>query len=248
MVKLTVVAAAAAAPARAPPRARRTRTTPKSEQTRILILEAAVDAINQYGIRGASLSRVAECAGVTRGCLQYYFVTADDIIIALAHHVGRQTWQSYEARALNPPAGRDLIEFAIDLVANPAHDRYRIARLELVTAARTTPGLQPVLIESARQVEEQAKRFTGLLFGNSKLADTPQFSAARDLTALVDDWLTVQVFPDQREQRIENVRAALRVALHTLWRTQDLNGGPEPVRPRVHVKAGRPETEQAAPP
>lgn len=244
VAKLTLVANEVRASRAPPPRGRRTRTTPKSEQTRTVILEAAVDAVGRYGIRGATLSRVAELAEVTRGCLQYYFVTSEDIVVALAQHVGQQTWRSYEARALHPPEGRDLIEFAIDLIANPAHDRYRVARLELLTAARTVPALRPVLIESARQVEDQAKRFTARLFGHPGLADTAQFRAARDLANLVDDWLWVQVFPDQREQRIEDVRTALRVALHTLWRSPSLGREPDAPRPRIRVKAaGRREDE-----
>jgi AcrR family transcriptional regulator len=211
--------------------------TPKSEQTRLLILEAAVDSLNESGIRGASLARVAEVAGVTRGCLQYYFMTTEDILIALARHVAQRNWEIYEAQVLQPPEGRDLIEFAIDLVGSPTQDRYRVAQLELLTAARTMPVLRPVLEEGARQVEEQAKRFTGLLFGNPALADTPQFRAARDLTALVNDWLFIQVFPDRRDERIAEIRAALRIALHTLWRIPGLDGDPAATKPRVRVKA-----------
>ena len=213
------------------------RATPKSERTRALILEAAVDTLNQYGYSGANLARVAEIAGLTRGAVQYYFMTTLDINIALADYVGRRIWESYELQALNPPGGRDLIEFAIDLVASPAEDRYRVARLELLTAARTTPELRPVLEESARLVEEQAKRFTGLIFGNPALADIPQFRAARDLTGLVNDWMFVHVFPHDREQRSADVIAALRIALHTLWRAPSLEEGKPLTKPRIRVKA-----------
>jgi len=213
------------------------RVTPKSEQTRLLILEAAVESINRHGIRGANLARVAEIAGVTRGCLQYYFMTSEEILIALARYVSQRNWEAYEVQAVNPPAGRAVIEFAIDLVASPASDRYRVAQLELLTAARTMPILRPVLEEGARLVEEQSKRFTGQLFGNAALADTPQFRAARDLTALVNDWLFIKVFPDQREERIAEVRAALRVALHTLWRLPALDSPPSETKPRVRVSA-----------
>ena len=251
MVKLKLVAPYGAderaeASGRRPRSAVSRRITQKSEQTRQLILEAAVDSLNRYGIRGANLSRVAEIAGVTRGCLQYYFMTSEDILIALTRHVARRNWEIYEAQAMNPPEGRDLIEFAIDLVASPSNDRYRVAQLELLTAARTTPALRPVLEEGAQMVEEQSKRFTARLFGNAALADTPQFRAARDLTALVNDWLFIKVFPDQREARIAEVRAALRIALHTLWRIPSLDGGADQAKPRVRVKAGAAErTSQA---
>jgi len=169
-------------------------------------------------------------AGVTRGCLQYYFNTTEDILIALAQYVGRRNWEAYEAVALNPPEGRDLIEFAIDLVANPSADRYRVAHLELVTAARTMPVLRPVLEDSARQVEEQAKRFTSRLFGNAALADTPQFRAARDLTALVNDWLFVHIFPEQRDARVAKC-----------WRPSDRPAHPV-ARPDPRPRSGNAQT------
>ncbi|WP_309604497.1 TetR/AcrR family transcriptional regulator [Phenylobacterium sp.] len=225
-------------PLRPPRSARSRRATPKSELTRALILEAAVDCINAHGFHGTNMARVADLAGVTRGCLQYYFTTKQDVVIALAKHVARRNWEIYESQASNPPAGRDLVEFAIDLVANPITDRYRVAHLELLTAARTTPALRPVLQEVAQIVEAQAKRFTAQLFGNGDLADTPQFRAARDLTALVNDWLFVQIFPDRRDERIAEVLSALRIALHTLWRIPSLEGEADLAKPRVRVKAG----------
>jgi AcrR family transcriptional regulator len=237
MVDLKLVPSSEATLLRAPRAERSKRVTPKSEQTRLLILEAAVDSVNRFGIRGANLARVAEIAGVTRGCLQYYFMTSEDVLIALARHVAQRTWETYEAQALNPPEGRDLIEFAIDLVGSPSSDRYRVAQLELLTAARTMPVLMPVLEESARLVEAQSKRFTAQLFGNAALADTPQFRAARDLTALVNDWLFIKIFPEAREERIAQVRAALRIALHTLWRIPSLESAREPAKPRIRVKA-----------
>ncbi len=244
MVKLKLVP-----PAEPPPQAGRRgatarRMTNKSEQTRLLILEAAVDSVNQFGIRGANLARVAEIAGVTRGCLQYYFMTSEEVLIAMARHVARRTWETYEAQAMNPPDGRDLIEFAIDLVGSPSTDRYRVTQLELLTAARTMPVLRPVLEEAARLVEEQSKRFTAELFGNAALADTPQFRAARDLTALVNDWMFIKIFPDRREERIAEVRAALRIALHTLWRIPSLDREPEVVKPRIRIKAGGKATSE----
>ena len=196
-----------------------------------------MDSLNEFGIRGATLAKVADIAGVTRGCLQYYFMTTEEILIALARHVARRNWEIYEAQAMHPPEGRDLIEFAIDLVANPVTDRYRVAQLELLTAARTMPILQPVLEEGARLVEEQSKRFTARLFGNADLADTPQFRAARDLTALVNDWMFIKVFPDQREERMAEVRAALRIALHTLWRIPSLDDEAASSKPRIRIKA-----------
>lgn len=240
--KLVVIGGGDAARTAAPRRARK--GTAKSEKTRALILEAVVDALNRHGLHGLTLARIAEIAGLTRGAVQYYFMTTEDVLIALADHVGRRTWEAYEARAINPPGGRDPIEFAIDLVASPAEDRYRVARLELLTAARTTPALRPVLEASAQAVEEQAKRFTARIFGSAALADIPQFRAARDLTSLVNDWLFAHTFPADREQRMADVLAALRIALHTLWRAPGLGPEAAPAKPRVRIPAGRSEEKK----
>ncbi len=221
------------APVAEPPR----KATPKSEQTRLLLLEAAVDAINQHGVRGVNLARVAELAGVTRGCLQYYYMTSDEILVAVARHAARRSWEIYEELFTHPPDGRDPIEFAIDLVASPATNRYRVAQSELVNAARTMPILAPVLAEAAEAREAQEKRFTGMLFGKAELADTPQFRGARHLTRLVNDWMFVQVFPGDPEERRAEIMAALRIALHTLWRIPGLTNDADLAKPRVRVKA-----------
>lgn len=194
-----------------------------------------MDCVDRYGFHGTNLSRVADIAGVTRGCLQYYFMSTEAIAVALVRHVAEQHWRIYEQRALSPPPGRDLIEFAIDTVANDAEQRYRVVRLELITAARTTPVLQPTLVQIAGEWEERSKEFTAKIFGNSALADMPQFRAARDLAQLVGDYLPVQVFPSDREERIRSVREALRIALHTLWRIPNLETEPEMVKPRIRV-------------
>jgi AcrR family transcriptional regulator len=243
-VSLRLVADASSGLA-APPAPRSRRATAKSEQTRALILEAAVDSLNLHGVRGANLGKVAEIAGVTRGCLQYYFKTSEDVLIALADYVAQRTWEAYEAQALNPPSGRDIIEFAIDLVASPSSDRYRAAHLELVAAARITPALRPALEETARLVEERAKALTARLFGNAGLADTPTFRAARDLTSLVNAWLFVHIFPDDRDRRTAEVLAALRLALHALWRAPSLDPDIAPLKPRIRVRAVRPAASGA---
>ncbi len=202
---------------RRPPSARPRRSTRKGSETRIAILEAAVDAINRYGIRGINLTRVAKQAGVTRGCLQYYFLTTADIILALALHVEQENWRTYLAGVKRASAGRSLVESAIDMVGNPVEDRYRAARLELIVAARTMPALRPVLEKAAREVENIKRAFTDELFGRGGVADTPRFRGARDLTAIVDDWMFLHVFPGERAARIAGVREALRIALHALW-------------------------------
>ncbi|HEV2651743.1 MAG TPA: TetR family transcriptional regulator [Rhizomicrobium sp.] len=204
-------------PARAPASARSRKHTAKSEDTRGLLLEAAVDSLMRHGYRGTNLLRIATIAGVTRGCLQYYFLTTDEVMLALARYVEERHWQSYTAEVSGARTAADPIEAAIDMVASPVDDRYRLARLELVVASRTNPALAAVLQDAACRAENWQREFTGKLFGSPHLADTPAFRGARDLTSIVDDWMFIHAFPGNREQRMQGVRDALRIALHALW-------------------------------
>jgi AcrR family transcriptional regulator len=212
--------------ARVPASTRSRKHTAKSEDTRGLLLEAAVDSLTRHGYRGTNLLRIATIAGVTRGCLQYYFLTTDEVMLALARYVEERHWQSYTGEVGKASGAEDPIEAAIDMVANPLSDRYRLARLELIVASRTNPALAAVLQETACRAENWQREFTGKLFGSPHLADTPSFRGARDLTSIVDDWMFIHTFPGNREQRMKGVRDALRIALHVLWDVEI-----KPVRP-----------------
>jgi hypothetical protein len=94
------------------------------------------------------------------------------------------------------------------------------------------------------------KRFVDGLTTRPGISDTPRFTAARDLSNIVDGWLFAHVFPPgEREARARNVLKGLRVALYTLWGrpfpdyvTSDyLEGekGDSLSKPRVRVAARR---------
>ena len=224
--------------------------TPKRDRSRRQILEAAVDSLVQNGYHRTSLSEVGRLAGVTRSGLQYHFPSLDDLLAALADHVLQWEWHVYEELTREPPPGRDPLDYAIDFVANPEEERYLIARLELVTAARTTPWLQARLETAAAEVDALGRRFVDKLFDRPGISDTERFTAARDLSSLLNGWLFAHIFPPgQRQARARGVLQALRVSLYTLWglplpdyvKADFLDEGPAPpaAKPRIRVAARR---------
>jgi AcrR family transcriptional regulator len=230
-------------------RRRPRQATPKSERARHLILEAGIDSLVRHSYHRTSLTRVADLAGITRAGLQYHFPSLDDLMLALCGHVLSWDWRNYEAMARGAPEGRDALDYAIDLVGSHHGERYVIARLELITAARTTPRLLLMMETAAAEVDAMGKRFVDGLTRRPGISDTPRFTAARDLSNIIDAWLLAHVFPPgEREVRARNVLKALRVALYTLWgrpfpgyMTGDyLEGEEAPSKPRVRVAARRP--------
>jgi len=222
----------------------------KRDRSRLKIMEAAVESLILHGYHRTSLTRVAQIAGVTRSGLQYHFPTLEALITELCAYVLRRQWISYEEHSRAAPPGRDPLEHAIDLVASSTERRYMIARLELITAARTTPALEGLLEAAAEDVDAMRRAFVDELFGVPGLSATERFTAARDLSSLVGDWLFAHVFPPgDGAARSEAVLKALRIALYTLWGRPlpayidqdylklDAPEGPALGKPRVRVKA-----------
>jgi TetR/AcrR family transcriptional regulator, transcriptional repressor for nem operon len=65
----------------------RPRLTPKGEQTRGRILEAAATLIHQRGVAGTTLEDVRSAAGVSGSQLSHYFAGKDELVRAV---IGRQ--------------------------------------------------------------------------------------------------------------------------------------------------------------
>src|SRR3954471_18753028 len=51
--------------------------------TRQRVIEAALDAIHQYGYRNASSNKIAEHAGVSWGVIQYHFGTRERLLLGV---------------------------------------------------------------------------------------------------------------------------------------------------------------------
>jgi AcrR family transcriptional regulator len=87
--------------------ARRTQTE-RREETRAVLLRAAVDVIARKGFAEASLQEIADAAGISKGALHYHFRAKDDLVepvlercAAHVREVAASAW-----RQDGPPAER----------------------------------------------------------------------------------------------------------------------------------------------
>ncbi|NDL64932.1 TetR/AcrR family transcriptional regulator [Acerihabitans arboris] len=114
---------------------------PKSEEKRLALLEAAVDAVAEHGL-GASTARIAAQAGVAEGTLFRYFATKDHLLNELYFHLkqnlcnammedylrtdqvkerARSVWNSYIGWGLvNPAANKAMRQLAVSDKIRPA--------------------------------------------------------------------------------------------------------------------------------
>jgi AcrR family transcriptional regulator len=63
---------------------------PTRQETRLLILDAAITVFGEHGIAASSLNDVAAAAGLTKGAVYSSFASKDDLVLALMEHHAAQ--------------------------------------------------------------------------------------------------------------------------------------------------------------
>lgn len=69
---------------------RQQRVRPTRQETRLLILDAAITVFGERGIAASSLNDVAAAAGLTKGAVYSSFASKDDLVLALMEHHAAQ--------------------------------------------------------------------------------------------------------------------------------------------------------------
>ncbi len=97
------------------------RETPKTEETALRILDAALELFRSEGFDSATMRRIAEKAGVATGAAYYYYASKDAIVMAFYQRACEQM-QSKIATAVAGASGlegrlRELIRVKFDYFA-----------------------------------------------------------------------------------------------------------------------------------
>jgi AcrR family transcriptional regulator len=115
---------------------------------RAQIIDCAIQAVSQYGYAGASLSRVAELAGVSKGVISYHFDSKAEILETVVRDVfargaeyARANWSDVFTEGADP--GRLLRAYLeSNLAYIAAHPEEINAVVEIVRGHRTATGGQ----------------------------------------------------------------------------------------------------------
>lgn len=146
------------------------------------IVQAALEAIGEYGIQGATISRIAKGAGITPAALYSHFENRRAILIAALDEVYEQIADSHRA-----PWSEDPIELFRQICASHvqkvlSQDKTSHAHLFLeFVASAPEEGLREVL----REKELQTKTYLASIVEKFK----EQGRLARDVDAEMVAWL-----------------------------------------------------------
>jgi AcrR family transcriptional regulator len=143
----------------------------RSRATRARLLESAVTCLAELGWSGASVSVVAEHAGVSRGATQHYFPTREDLFTAAIEHMAEVRLAEIRGEAAALPAGqasrtRDVVRLLVRLYTGPL---FRAA-LQVWAAASASDYLRELVLPLEARLGREAHRAAIELLGADESA------------------------------------------------------------------------------
>ncbi|WP_028660459.1 TetR/AcrR family transcriptional regulator [Nocardioides insulae] len=161
-----------------PPRTRARQQ--RSRDTELLLIEAALRALVEYGYAGASTLRIQRLAGVSRGRLLHHFPSRDALLIAAVRHLVHRRLEE-SPTSIDPALGpEERIDAAVTAMWLSYHSEMFWASAELWLASRQVPELRRSLLPSEQQMGAALAESCGRLFGPD-LAARPGYADLREL-------------------------------------------------------------------
>ena len=127
----------------------------KSVQTRVTILEAAIDCLQKHGYGRTTTQLIAEMAGISRGAMLHHYATKQDLIASVIDYTVYKRMEQFLVgiRALKDSARIDEMA-GIEISWQSMLSREFGAYLELAIAARTDPDLAAIFLPKARRFDK----------------------------------------------------------------------------------------------
>lgn len=163
----------------------------KSVQTRIAILEAAIDCLQTHGYGHTTTQLIAEMAGISRGAMLHHYATKQDLIASVLDYTLYKRMEQFleGIRALKDSARIDEMA-GIEISWQSRLSREFTAYLELAIAARTDPELAAILLPKARRFNQT--ELAEVIRAFPEWADDPEgYALAMDYVSAALDGLVI---------------------------------------------------------
>lgn len=150
------------------------------------IAEITVDLIAQYGLRGATMARIAEAAGVRQASLYTHFGSRREILLAALDVVYEKIYASRETPSDENTLERlrQMCNHHIELWATQGEKHHAHPLLEFIAGARSE-GLADVLAEKHLESIEQ---FAQVVRDGQKEGKIPETANADQVAWLITGW------------------------------------------------------------
>jgi AcrR family transcriptional regulator len=182
----------------------------KSAQTRVGILDAAIDCLASHGYARTTTQLIAETAGISRGAMLHHYPTKGALIAAIIAYCFYRRMQMLTegVRALSET--QRVEEFAgLELLWNSYFTPEHRAYMELNIAARTDAEVRTIFVPQARRFSRHW-RAGGVRVFPEWATDLERLGRASDLTEAVLEGLALNREVWNSPERVARMRAFLR--------------------------------------
>ncbi len=189
----------------------------KSAQTRVSILEAAIDCLANHGYARTTTQLIAETADISRGAMLHHYATKGALIEAIIAFCFYKRMEMLRDGVRNITEMQRVQEFAgLEILWQSFFTREHKAYLELNIAARTDPEVRESFIPQARRFsvlwrEEGVRVFPEWAGASERLA------RASDLVEAVLEGLALNHDAWDAPGRVSRLRAFLRDMVGLLY-------------------------------
>jgi len=188
----------------------------RSRATRQRVLESAVDSLAERGWSGTTVAVIAVRAGISRGALQHYFPTREELFAAAFAHVAESRLAQIELQASRLEQTSERTEAVLTMLSGLYAGPLFRAALQLHSAAAADESLRPVVARSEGRVNAEVHRVAISLLGVDE-----SVTGVRELVQgsldLIRGLALADVLTDDSRRRSRVLRrwaAALDAALH----------------------------------
>ncbi|WP_304170569.1 TetR/AcrR family transcriptional regulator [Phenylobacterium aquaticum] len=127
----------------------------KSAQTRVAILEAAVDCLEKHGYARTTTQMIAQMADISRGAMLHHYATKQELVAALIDYTFYKRIELFTASIANlTEVERVQEQVGIELYWESLQTREWSAYLELLVASRTDAELSEIFLPKARRYDQ----------------------------------------------------------------------------------------------
>jgi AcrR family transcriptional regulator len=191
----------------------------KSNSTRNLILDSAIECLFEEGYSDTSTALIAAKAGLSRGAMMHHYPTKIDLITALIEHLNEKRKFAYSQLVASIPDTKRLEQEAgIEAYWELLTSKESIALKELRNAARTDNQYSEILRQATREIENEWRDFVLTLFPEWK-NKPDQFNLAMDLTQFLMEGMAMHHINGSKTFKKDPILNYLKLKLLELFKS-----------------------------
>lgn len=190
--------------------ARPTRRTQAERRatTRGLLIDATIDVIYESGFAAATVTAIAQRAGVTSGALQHHFAARSDLLVAVILAVRDRVESEMKTLSLRGTSVRERIEAICALYWKIFSGRHYLAAVQIELGTMNSPDLFALISDAVQKTEKDLDRGWTDAFADVSLPED-RLKAVRHITLAAIRGMAIRQTHRLKKSRLERERAVL---------------------------------------